>query len=104
NFLVTAERPEGPWSSPVWLGFEGIDPSLFFDDDGTAWVVNNGEPVGPPRYPGHRAIWIQQFDVATQRLFGLRKVLVDGGVHPEDKPIWAEGPHLYKVDGWYYLM
>jgi len=104
NFLVTAERPEGPWSNPTWLGFEGIDPSLFFDDDGTAWVVNNGEPADPPRYSGHRAIWIQQFDVATQRLIGPRKVLVDGGVHPEDKPIWAEGPHLYKVAGWYYLM
>ncbi len=32
------------------------------------------------------------------------RLLVDGGVHPEDKPIWAEGPHIYKVDGWYYLM
>jgi alpha-N-arabinofuranosidase len=104
NFLVTTEHPEGPWSDPVWLGFEGIDPSLFVDDDGSAWVVNNGEPVGPPRYQGHRAIWIQQFDIKTLKLFGPRKVLVDGGVHPEDKPIWAEGPHLYKVGAWYYLM
>ena len=40
----------------------------------------------------------------TLTLFGPRKVLVDGGVHPEDKPVWAEGPHLYKRDGWYYLM
>lgn len=104
NFYVTAERPEGPWSDPVWLDFEGIDPSLYVDGDGRAWVVNNGAPDGPPRYDGHRAIWIQQIDLAAGRMVGPRKVLVDGGVRPEDKPIWAEGPHIYKVDGWYYLM
>jgi alpha-N-arabinofuranosidase len=104
NFLVTAERPEGPWSDPVWLDFEGIDPSLFVDDDGTAWIVNNGAPVGEPRYEGHRSIWIQQFDLEKLQLFGPRKVLVESGVHPEDEPVWAEGPHIYKVDGWYYLM
>src|SRR5690606_27872242 len=99
NFLVTAERPEGPWSDPVWLDFEGIDPSLFVDDDGSAWIVNNGAPVGEPRYEGHRSIWIQQFDLETLRLFGPRKVLVESGVHPENEPVWAEGPHIYKVDG-----
>ncbi len=87
----------------MWLGFDGIDPSLFVDDDGRGWLVNNGPPVGEPRYEGHRAIWIQQFDLAAGKLVGPRSVLVDGGVHPEDKPIWAEGPHIYKVDGWYYL-
>lgn len=104
NFYVTAKDPAGPWSDPVWLDFEGIDPSLFVDEDGRGWVVNNGAPVGEPRYQGHRAIWIQQFDLASGRLVGPRKVLVDGGVHPEDKPIWAEGPHIYKHEGWYYLM
>jgi len=104
NFYVTATNPAGPWSNPVWMDFEGIDPSLFVDGDGRGWVVNNGAPPEPPRYEGHRAIWIQQFDFASGKLTGPRKVLVDGGVHPQDKPIWAEGPHLYKVDGWYYLM
>lgn len=104
NFYVTATDPAGPWSNPVWLDFEGIDPSLFVDEDGRGWVVNNGAPVGEPRYNGHRAIWIQQFDMAAGRLTGPRKVLVDGGVKPEDQPIWAEGPHIYKVDGWYYLL
>lgn len=104
NFYVTATDPAGPWSDPVWLDFEGIDPSLFVDDDGKGWLVNNGLPVGEPRYEGHRAIWIQEFDLASGKLVGPREALVDGGVHPEDKPIWAEGPHIYKVDGWYYLM
>ena len=104
NFLITAKSPAGPWSDPVWLEFDGIDCSLFIDDDGSAWIVNNGEPPEKPLYDGHRAIWIQQFDLKTLKLFGSRKVLVDGGVHPEDKPVWAEGPHLYKRGGWYYLM
>jgi alpha-N-arabinofuranosidase len=104
NFLVTAKDPAGPWSDPVWLDFEGIDPSLFVDDDGSAWMVNNGNPPEDPRYDGHRAIWIQPFDLKTLKLFGPRKVLVDGGVHPADKPVWAEGPHVFKKDGWYYLM
>jgi alpha-N-arabinofuranosidase len=104
NYLVTAKDPAGPWSAPVWLPFDGIDCSLFVDDDGTAWVVNNGEPPEKPRYDGHRAIWIQAFDLKTLKLTGKRKVLVDGGVRPEDKPVWAEGPHVFKKDGWYYLM
>ncbi|SLK03480.1 glycoside hydrolase family 43 protein [Novosphingobium mathurense] len=103
NFMLVADRPEGPWSDPVWLDFEGIDPSLFVDDDGSAWVLNNGAPEGEPRYEGHRAIWIQRIELATGKMFGPRKVLIDGGVRPEDKPIWAEGPHIFKHDGWYYL-
>ncbi len=103
NFMIVADRPEGPWSNPVWLDFEGIDPSLFVDEDGTAWVLNNGAPQREPRYEGHRAIWIQQIDLATGKMLGPRKVLVDGGVHPADKPIWAEGPHIFHHDGWYYL-
>lgn len=104
NYLVTARQPQGPWSDPVWLpGIKGIDVSLFFDDDGRAWVVNDGPPPEPPRYPGHRAIWLQQFDPATRRMIGPRRVLVDGGVPPDAKPIWIEGPHLLKRDGYYYL-
>ena len=104
NFIITATDPAGPWSDPVWLDFDGIDCSLFVDDDGSAWIVNNGPPPEAPRYDGHRAIWIQPFDLTALKLFGPRKVLVDGGVHPEEKPVWAEGPHIFKRDGWYYLM
>ncbi|WP_372018026.1 glycoside hydrolase family 43 protein [Pseudoxanthomonas sp. 10H] len=104
NFFVTAKDPAGPWSEPVWLpGIGGIDPSLFFDEDGKAYIVNNDAPAGTPRYDGHRAIWMQQIDVAAGKPVGPRKVLIDGGVKPEENPIWIEGPHVYKIDGWYYL-
>lgn len=104
NFIATAKDPAGPWSDPIWLpGIDGIDPSLFFDDDGRTYIVNNDVPVGTPRYEGHRAIWMQQIDIAAGKPVGPRKVLIDGGVEPEKNPIWIEGPHIYKVGGWYYL-
>jgi alpha-N-arabinofuranosidase len=103
NFLMTATNPAGPWSDPTWLKFEGIDPSLFFDTDNRAWLVNNGAPAGRPLYPGHRAIWIQEFDPATDTLIGPRRVLLDAGIDPAKKPVWIEGPHLFKRHGWYYL-
>lgn len=104
NFLMTATNPAGPWSDPVWLNFDGIDPSLFFDDDGRAWMVNNGNPPdNKPLYQGHRAIWVQEFDVAKRQLVGTRSIIVNGGVDLSKKPVWIEGPHLFKRAGWYYL-
>ncbi|MGK6356719.1 glycoside hydrolase family 43 protein [Sphingomonas sp. DT-207] len=105
NFVITAKNPAGPWSDPMWLpDLEGgIDPSLFFDEDGRTWILNNGPPEGKPQYEGHRAIWIQEFDRKTLKTFGPRKLLVNGGVDFSKKPIWIEGPHIFKKDGWYYL-
>lgn len=102
NFLLTAKDPAGPWGGPHWLEFGGIDPSIYFED-GRAWIVNNDAPPGPPEYDGHRALWMQEIDLATFKMKGPRHLLVDKGVDPATKPIWAEGPHIYKVDGWYYL-
>ena len=102
NFISVAKSPVGPWSDPIFLpDVDGIDPSLFFDDDGKAYLLNNGLPAGPPEYDGHRAIWIQEFDPEARKLIGPRKVLVNGGVDFRKKPVWIEGPHLYRHDGWY---
>lgn len=104
NYVITAERPEGPWSDPAWLDFGGIDPSLVWGDDGRAWIVYNDAPPGEPLYEGHRAIWIQRFDAAAMKMLPERKLLVNGGLDLAAKPVWAEGPHIYRHDGWYYLM
>jgi len=109
NFLITAKDPKGPWSDPVWLPeVGGIDASIFFDEGeeggGRAWIVNNDNPPGKPEYQGHRAIWIQEYDQKTQKTIGPRSVLLDKGVNPAAKPIWPEGPHILKKDGWYYLI
>ncbi len=103
NFVITAKDPAGPWSDPHVLQFGGIDPSIFFDDDGRAWVVNNDDPEGKPLYDGHRAIRIQEFDYKNMKMVGPRPVMINGGVDISTKPIWIEGPHVFKKDGWYYL-
>ncbi|MDG5766229.1 glycoside hydrolase family 43 protein [Balneolales bacterium ANBcel1] len=106
NFLVTSEDPSvpGSWSEPVWLtDVQGIDPSIFFDDDGTIYILNNGPPEGEPLYEGHRALWIQEYDPETQTT-GPDQVIVDGGVDITQEPIWIEAPHLKKIDGQYLLI
>lgn len=106
NFFVTTKDPFGPWSEPVRLPtVGGIDPSFFFDDDGRAYIVNNDDaPDGKAEYDGHRTIRIQEFDPATNQTVGERYILVNKGARPEDNPIWIEGPHMYKINGYYYLM
>jgi len=104
NFVITAKDPAGPWSDPVWLPtVEGIDPSLFFDDDGSAWLINNRAPAGGSTYDGHRALWIERFDPVGLRMMGDPKMVVDGGIDLSKKPVWIEGPHIYQRNGKYYL-
>ena len=106
NFLVKTQDPFGAWSEPILLPqVQGIDPSLFFDDDGTAYIVNNDDaPGGKPEYDGHRTIRIVEYDVENDCTIGERRIIVNKGVDPAAKPIWIEGPHLYKIDGKYFLM
>lgn len=104
NFILRAENPAGPWSDPIWIpDVGGIDPSLFFDEDGAVYLMNNDAPPGPPQYDGHRAIWIRQIDPQTLQPISEARVLIDGGVRFEEKPIWIEGPHIYKHGEYYYL-
>jgi xylan 1,4-beta-xylosidase len=105
NFVVTATDPRGPWSDPAFLPeVDGIDPSLFFDHDGRAWVMNNGPTIGEPLYDGHRALWIQEFDLERLETTGPRTMIVDGGVDIATEPIWIEAPHIFRVEDWYYLI
>ena len=106
NFLVKTQDPFGSWSDPILLPqVQGIDPSLLFDDDGRAYIVNNDDaPGGQPEYDGHRTIRVVEYDVENDRTIGERKIIVNKGVDPSVKPIWIEGPHLYKINGKYYLM
>lgn len=105
NFVVTATNPAGPWSDPVKIPqVKGIDPSLFFDEDGKAFIVYNSDaPDNKPMYPGHRTIRMYQFDPVALKVVGEEKQLVNGGVDISKKPVWIEGPHIMKRFGWYYL-
>lgn len=106
NFVVTATNPAGPWSDPVWLReVSGIDPSIFFDKDGKAYILYNSEaPDNKPLYDGHRTIRILEFDYKNLKTVGQPSILVNGGVDISTKPVWIEGPHIYNVNGYYYLM
>ncbi len=106
NFVVTSENPAGPWSNPVWQPeVDGIDPSLFFDEDGTAYFVYNSiAPDNKPLYEGHRTIRLFTFDKDRLRVIGENFILVNGGTDISKKPIWIEGPHIFRKDGWYYLI
>jgi len=88
NFIVTAAAPGGPWSDPMPVAQPGIDPSLFFDEDGSVLYTT----------ANHGALQ-SRIDVTTGKLLSEPKVLWrgTGGQHPE-------GPHLYFRGGWYYLL
>lgn len=106
NFYVTAKKPRGPWSDPVFLpGVGGIDPSFFFDDDGKCYVCNCDEPPqGQALYNGHRTIRLQEVDLRKRKVVGNQIIIVNGGTDITQHPIWCEGPHLYKINKTYYLM
>ncbi len=101
NFLVTATNPQGPWSEPIWLeDAPGFDPSLFFDEDGRAWFTA-AVLAAPGQYEGHTQIWLQEFDLTNLCLVGERRVIWEGALR---RGRWSEAPHIYKVDGRYYLV
>lgn len=103
NFIVTAENPGGPWSKPYYLGEDapGIDPSLFFDDDDRCYYVGTRPNPQGVRYNGDWEIWIQELDLETMKLVGQSMAIWKGAVKDV---IWPEGPHIYKKDGYYYLL
>ena len=92
NFFVTATNPAGPWSEPVWVDHAGIDPSLFFDEDGTAYY---------DRHEGMGDGFIGQakINVQTGQLDGKLKEVWRG-----TGGVWPEGPHLYKINGKYFIL
>lgn len=88
NFLVYTNDPAGEWSEPVWLEEKGIDPSLYFEGD-KCYITTNPNNI----------IHLSEINPKTGKQLS------------ESKPIWGgtggrypEAPHLYKKDGWYYLL
>jgi len=98
NYLVTCPTIDGEWSDPVYLNSSGFDPSLFHEDDGRKYIVNmlwDYRP-GRNRFAG---IVLQEYSVAERKLVGKRVNIFKG------TPLGlTEAPHLYKRDGWYYLL
>lgn len=98
NYLVTASNVEGPWSEPVYLNSSGFDPSLFHDDDGRKWLLNMvwDHRAGNNAFGG---ILLQEYDEQKKSLVGPVTNIFRG-----TELGLVEGPHIYKKDGWYYLL
>ena len=100
NFIITAEQVEGPWSNPhIIEGAPGIDPDIIFDD-GKVWYVGTHVPE-KPNFNGEGEIWLQELDLDDWSLKGERYFLWRGALY---YGTWAEGPHIYKRNGFYYLL
>jgi xylan 1,4-beta-xylosidase len=98
NYLVTSATIDSDWSDPIHLNSSGFDPSLFHDDDGRKYLLNQlwDHRPGRNRFAG---IVLQEYSPGEQRLVGERRVIFEG------TPIgFTEAPHVYKRNGYYYLI
>ena len=99
NFIITAKNPSGPWSKPhIIEGAPGIDPDIFFDDNGKVYFTGTHSP-GDMNSNGIGEIWIQELDIKKWKLVGKRHTVWDGIFG-----CCTEGPHIYKEHGLYYLL
>ncbi|MEZ0493640.1 family 43 glycosylhydrolase [Kineococcus sp. TBRC 1896] len=97
--LFTATDPRGPWSAPVQLEADGIDPSLFIDDDGTCWFAAARDATVQTA-TGPAEIYVRRLDLQSLSLVGPETVIWHGAM----AGAWAEAPHLTKRDGVYHLL
>lgn len=91
HFYVTAKDPSEPWSKPIFVDGPGFDPDLFFDDDGKVYFIR--EDISS------YGIHLFQIDISNGKLLSPDKLLWEGAEDP-----LCEAPHLYKINGWYYLL
>lgn len=106
NFIITAKNPAGPWSNPIVLPeVNGIDPDIFFDDNGKVYITHNGPPPNNiSLHDGHRAIYMLEYNLETQKITSEPKLVINGGTDMSKKPVWIEGPHVIKKNGYYYMI
>ena len=101
NFIVTAADPAGEWSEPFFLeGADGIDPSLFFDEDGKCYYTGT-KSKDKPQFWGDNVIYCRELDLGQMKFVGEEHIIWDGSAKQVE---WAEGPHLYRRGDYYYIM
>ena len=93
NFIISSTYPAGEWSDPVWVNVGGIDPSLYFEGERAYYCTN------ATLHPGTEEITLSEINPDTGELLTPLQTIwtgIGGG--------FMEAPHIYYVDGWYYLM
>ena len=98
NYLTTCETIDGDWEDPVYLNSSGFDPSMYHDDDGRKWYLNMVWDHRPDR-SFFAGVVMQEYDACDQKLLGDRRFIFEG-----TDLDFTEAPHLYKRDGFYYLI
>lgn len=96
NYITTAKNIRGPWTKSVYVNSKGFDPALFFDDDGKCYFINMSLDFYTENITG--GIWLQEMDPETLTLKGKASIIFPG------TRFGTEGPHIYKHNGYYYLM
>lgn len=93
NFVLsTSDIWSDEWSDPIYFDFHGIDPDLFWDDDGRVYVVGSA-------WGDKTTISCQEIDIKAGVTLQSPKTVWEGFTK-----VIPEGPHLYRKDGWYYLL
>lgn len=102
NYIVTAKDPAGPWSEPHWLtDIPGIDASLFFDNDGKAYVMGTGDCWDNGAGVMERGIWVAQYDIENFKRTSEPVTIFNSALRGGSAP---EAPHIYHIGDWYYLI
>ncbi|MGX5817377.1 family 43 glycosylhydrolase [Chitinophaga lutea] len=96
--VARSRTPEGPFSDaagvPLITGDmlprlssdkENLDPSVLVDDDGQAYIF-----------------W--GYGTCHYAKLGTDMTSLSGAIETVDVPNFSEGSHIYKRNGWYYLM
>ena len=99
NYVITARDIEGPWTEPIYMNSIGFDTSLFHDDDGRKYFINAEWDYRKPGEGTFSGILVTEVDPVSLAFIGKTKKIYTG----TDRGL-TEGPHLYKKDGWYYLL
>ncbi len=98
NYLTTATDITGPWSEPIKLNGVGFDASLFHDDDGRKYLIQQTWDHREYKHP-FDGLTLTEYDVKAERLLPETARTVYRGTEVK----LVEGPHIYKINGYYYI-
>ncbi|MFN3925213.1 MAG: family 43 glycosylhydrolase, partial [Pseudarthrobacter sp.] len=100
NFIVTADSAAGPWSDPIWWDMDGIDPSIMIDPDGSMWAHGTRLALFP-EWEQQTEVWVRRLDNETLVPDTDETIVWSGALRGA---IWSEGPHLFRRNGFVYLL
>lgn len=100
-FIITADNPAGPWSMPTYIkDADGIDPSLYFENGHFYFTATHDNSKGS-KFFGDNELYLAEIDPTTKQFISSKIPLWNGAMR--NVP-WPEGPHIYKHNGYYYLL